>query len=384
MKEIIYSIFIFSASIKLLLDRFGYSSPIDITLISGSILLFLLLINTKAINKIFIPSIVLLLLLYSLIIISLIYTSSQSYAYEKCLYFGTNIIAFFFPILNYKAFNINSFFKSTIFLSLIIAVLYFLGPNVFGNILTDYLIVAQLFQIALVLSILQKENIQKYLFIILFSAAILLLGARAVLITSILIPIMLISKQFKIKMKQIAIISSVTILMIASFQKVLNPLFQYSMDRLFLLANFTGDESAMERVSQYTFVITNYVNEPSKYLLGYGIGSFGKEYILQDIRAHPHNIFLETIFELGLIGLILLLSFLLIVLRKSSKIYWQKEKEYRIICIILLLLFLNAMKSSSLDGQRDLFSFMAVFLIQTHHYNVASKNNVGKIKEFSE
>lgn len=154
MKESIYSVFIFSASIKLLFDRYGYAAPADITLISGAILLILMVINTRSVNKGFFSGIVILLLFYSVIFFSLLYTSSQKYAYEKCLYFGTNIIAFLFPVLNYKTFDLNTFFKSTIFLSLIIAIFYFFGTNISGEILSDYLVVAQLFQIALVMSIL--------------------------------------------------------------------------------------------------------------------------------------------------------------------------------------------------------------------------------------
>lgn len=258
MKEISYSIFIFSASIKILLNRYGYSSPLDLTLATGILLFFILLISAEQlnkINKIFLPYLVVLLLLYCLISVSLLYTSSKSFAYEKCLYFGTNIIAFFFPLLTYKTFNINLFFKSTIILSSIIAILYFFGTNIFGDELTDYLIVAQLFQIALILSILQKENITKNLFFIIFSVSILLLGGRAIIITSLIIPFFLISKQFKIKIKYIAAISGFTILLIINLQSVLLPLFQYSMDRLFLLEDFKSDESAMARVSEYKFVV---------------------------------------------------------------------------------------------------------------------------------
>lgn len=378
MKEISYSIFIFSASIKILLNRYGYSSPFDLTLALGFFLLFLLLISPtelNKINKIFFPKIVILLLLYSLIFISLLYTSSNSFAYEKCLYFGTNIIAFFFPILTYKYFNIKLFFKSTILLSSIVALLYFFGANVFGDQLTDYLIVAQLFQIALILSILQKENILKYLLIILFTASILLLGARAIILTSLLIPIFLISKQFKIKIKHIAIISGFTILLIINLQSVLLPLFKYSMSRLFLLENIQGDESAMARVSEYKFVLDKFMDEPSKYIFGYGIGSYGQERVHKDIRAHPHNILLETLFELGFLGLLLLLLFIFSIISKISRLNWQTDKNYKIVVIIIMLLFLNAMKSSSLDGQRDLFSFLAIFLIQTYHYNLSMLNN---------
>lgn len=370
MKESIYSVFIFSASIKLLFDRYGYAAPADITLISGAILLILMVINTRSVNKGFFSGIVILLLFYSVIFFSLLYTSSQKYAYEKCLYFGTNIIAFLFPVLNYKTFDLNTFFKSTIFLSLIIAILYFFGTNISGEILSDYLVVAQLFQIALVMSILLKANIFKYAFILIFAGAILLLGARAIMLTSILIPIMLISKQFKIKLKNIAIISGFAVLMIISLQNVLNPLFWYSMERLFLLADFTSDVSAMERVSQYSFVISNYLNEPSKYLFGYGIGSFGQEYLNQDIRSHPHNILLETIFETGFVGFLLLVAFIFAALYKFSKANWLNHKDYRIVCIILLLLLINAMKSSSLDGQRDLFCFVAIFHLLTQKYEI--------------
>lgn len=101
----------------------------------------------------------------------------------------------------------------------------------------------------------------------------------------------------------------------------------------------------------------------------------------KDIRAHPHNIFLETLFELGFLGLFILLFFIFLILRRLSKSNWRIHKDYRIVSIIILLLLVNAMKSSSLDGQRDLFSFMAIFLIQTYRYSKeVQNNNIEKIE----
>ena len=61
------------------------------------------------------------------------------------------------------------------------------------------------------------------------------------------------------------------------------------------------------RLPMWTYVLTHWSNSP---FIGQGIGSFAVDFFNLDMRRYPHNYFLEVLYELGLFGLVLFLSFL--------------------------------------------------------------------------
>jgi len=95
------------------------------------------------------------------------------------------------------------------------------------------------------------------------------------------------------------------------------------------------------------------------FLFGYGIGSFGEVAKGTDIRLYPHNMILEVWFELGLVGLLLLLAWVFFIIWKMRSMpsrfisYW-----------VLFYVFLNLMKSSSLIDIRTEFAFLGLFVVQ--------------------
>ncbi|MCK4358653.1 MAG: O-antigen ligase family protein [Candidatus Cloacimonetes bacterium] len=105
-----------------------------------------------------------------------------------------------------------------------------------------------------------------------------------------------------------------------------------------------------------------YLNEnPEKLIFGVGLGGFSYIITNRDIRAYPHNIFVEIILELGIIGLVLfILPFLFLLndfILTKNKI---NESEYGqiIFWIMLTVLFLlNAQVSGDINDNRLLWFF---------------------------
>jgi hypothetical protein len=89
-------------------------------------------------------------------------------------------------------------------------------------------------------------------------------------------------------------------------------------------------------------------------VLGYGLGSFSNEFSNEDKRLYPHNIILEIVFELGIIGILIMLGLVL----ANIKIFKNYLSNFALLAVIVL--FFNAMKSSSIVDLRVLFALYAI------------------------
>jgi O-antigen ligase len=116
--------------------------------------------------------------------------------------------------------------------------------------------------------------------------------------------------------------------------------------------------SVNKRVDQLVFSIDKIFNDFQHLIFGYGFGSFGVIQDGIDQRAYPHNIFLETWFELGLIGLIILGYFIYTLL--SNK----KSNQYISLTLVIFLL-LNTLKSNTITDLRSYFLIFGLSLIPT-------------------
>jgi hypothetical protein len=131
----------------------------------------------------------------------------------------------------------------------------------------------------------------------------------------------------------------------------------YTIDRLSRLWTDTPTSSINGRLEFYNLAYEFWLTKP---IIGQGIGSFpilvnGTKEIL-----YPHNIFAEALVELGFIG-VLLVTFIIvyslcILLRKSIQ---ARDFSTLAIFVIILYLFLNALVSADIPGNRLLFIFLA-------------------------
>lgn len=395
MIELFLVIFLQSGIIKVLLTYFNIPIFVDLTVLSALLLLLIIIINLYKnkykieLNKNQISSILIMFLILISIIFSLFYTSSDSYAYTKTLQYFTILVAFIYPLI-IKDFSVKKFFTffilSTLIISIIYtplffksyAILYTIKVNAKAEMIySSYLSIGYIIGISILLNIFSNifNNKMKLLLTFILFGILFITGARGpiifLLITFVLYGFNLLFIKRKINLKKIIISFSIILLIFIPLSTKINfdDVFERSINRLFALTT-SSDSAANDRLQRYVFVFEKI--DSNNLLLGHGFGSFGIEYEKKDIRSYPHNILLEFLFELGIIGLFLFL-FLLYLVSKALLF----NKNFLLFAIFIFLL-LNSMKSLSITDSRIMFAFFAVIII----YN-SKLLNINKIKEIN-
>ncbi|MDA9945238.1 O-antigen ligase family protein [Schleiferiaceae bacterium] len=147
-------------------------------------------------------------------------------------------------------------------------------------------------------------------------------------------------------------ITLVIVGIISSQIEVIWPLIKNATQRFESL--FSGnDYSAADRVDMMSYALYQPFQKLSTFLVGNGIGSFGVNYIGLDVRSYPHNIFLEVFFELGILGLLLIISHYIFI-------FSLKHLRNNVFAYLLLFALLNSLKSSNLTDLWVLYSLMGL------------------------
>ena len=128
----------------------------------------------------------------------------------------------------------------------------------------------------------------------------------------------------------------------------------HTFNRLLAFTQLGMGDSVEVRVQSYTHAIKYWNQAP---FWGFGIGSWPVLYDSMDLRSYPHNIFLEILVELGLVGVVLFSAF---ILKACSYVAPLKSIADKQISITLLMLIsftlINAMISGDIPDNRDLFA----------------------------
>ncbi len=385
--EFLYAIYLASGLIKGCMVAYSLYSPVDITLFTALLLMFFIIIilykNYEIYTK-FIFAIIFLLIFYTWMTFSSVYTSSLNFWMQKVIYFLTNIIAFVFPLLVYKYFNIQQFFKYFITLTTLLNMFFiiFIFPYVyivdtFYQVTAQYLFVAVLSGVNILLLIILKIKFKfsyliPVLLLINFFTLISSGGRAGIIFTLLTLMFYFLSRilNFKIiKISKVNIVKYFTIFIVLSAigftyfsmnNSNLNVVLERSLARISLLSNTASDqnmdESVKERLNLINFSINKSFEDIPHFLFGYGVGSFSIEYTDVDERGHPHNIILEILFDLGIIGLFLFLLFYIFII---------KDYRYTLLSWLVLYMTLNALKSSGLIDLRLFFAFLSLMLMST-------------------
>ena len=307
-----------------------------------------------------------ILLFYIWMTISSLYSPSRSYKYEKLLSFLGNIVFFIYSIC-IKRINFNLFINwyIVILIPLAIVLIYLRSitwtgdiesPELFIGNLFDYLSLGLHLGIAFLLLNYFNKNI--WIQISVFALLVASSARAPLLITVCLTLIMNFNSIFKFKfitnIYNFKSMSFVALLMFFFSTQILQ-FFSNSYARLDSLFS-SIDSSTMSRMDMFEYAFSQPFESFATLIIGNGIGSFGIYYTGRDERAYPHNIVLETFFELGIIGLVLGLIIIVAVLIKL-------DVKRNVFSVLLLFVFLNAMKSSNLTDLWILFSFIGASTI---------------------
>ncbi|HDR04928.1 MAG TPA: O-antigen ligase domain-containing protein [Candidatus Marinimicrobia bacterium] len=121
-------------------------------------------------------------------------------------------------------------------------------------------------------------------------------------------------------------------------------------------------ETGIERVSTiasrlhfWEMAFQNWLSTPSRWLSGFGSGSFSNLFVWRDFRWYPHNIFVEILYELGILGL----SLFLLMWSAFAKAVFSLKKiksiistQPMLIIIAMLILFFASFFSGDINSNR--------------------------------
>ena len=141
------------------------------------------------------------------------------------------------------------------------------------------------------------------------------------------------------------------------------------------IENLSKDESTNQRLIFYKKAINLSFKKP---VFGYGLGSWKYESLPYKenydrnilVSYYTHNDFLQILFELGIIGLVIYLSFLNSLMKKI----FQIENRYKGILTISLIVFLvNSLLNFPLHRSQEIIPFV---IISALIFSLRSKTNI--------
>lgn len=396
--EVMFAGFLFSSVFKGFFDSF----PIDITALFMIITIFIALkrlMQNPTLNKKSITPITIYALMGALVLASMLYTSSTSYGSVKVMHFLTvtawSFLGVFLLIKNQN--SLNRFLKGLLFygsLTTLFIVYSYYTNNIGysaggrvgigddgGNVLGLGRMVAVASIIIAVFYFYEKRSFTvRLLALIMFCLSVfvlLLTGSRMPFISFIislglLIPISINFRGLRITKKIFSFVLLSFFALIALIPLYLNGVVGAMFNRLLRLFE-TGNEGRSDR---FEVAIDMWRDNP---VFGQGIGSFSIKYSGMDIRSYAHNIFLEVMSELGMVGLILLTTLLIISLVNILKIKNENINIYQIsVIIVFFYALLNANTTGDINDNRWLFSFIALACMLPS-YGKTNKSKSGNI-----
>ncbi|CCG46759.1 putative polysaccharide polymerase [Halobacillus halophilus DSM 2266] len=398
--EFLFAFFLLSSTAKLAVDEWV---PVDLTLIF-MVLSIVAAIKVTFKNKGVPKKIVLPAILYSflclIMLISLFYTPSSSYAITKTLKFmfltGWSFFGGFLVIRNRQSLRkfLKSFAGITILVSGIVIWNYYNSPvqeelNRLGVDGGSVLGLAKMTAMGSIIVLIlyfygaAKKRVRFFLTGVLglLLIALLLTGSRMALIAFVLTLFFIAILSIKFSINDIKIKKSVFkfIPLIPLALVGLIPLYRNgTIDTLLMRMQFLFNEqgaanSISERINRYNTSIHMFENDIFK---GGGIGSFAIKYSGLDERHYPHNMFLEFMSELGIFGIATFLTLLIAAVWCVISTIRTQVIAPEQISVILLLVFqlFNVNTTGDFNDNRIFFAFLGLtFMIGS--YKMIDKSN---------
>lgn len=130
-----------------------------------------------------------------------------------------------------------------------------------------------------------------------------------------------------------------------------------TLDRLEVLFSSGGGRSVQERIWFYQQAWSQWLQAP---VFGHGLGSWPVLQGWPDFRAYPHNIILELLVELGLVGLLLFGLMVYLACRRLDVARLRRNPLLSLGVILTVAVFLNALVSGDLADNKILFGMIGL------------------------
>ncbi|MCD6321858.1 MAG: O-antigen ligase family protein [Clostridiales bacterium] len=402
--EVIFTLFLFSGRFKAD-SRFAWV-PVDITGLffglSVCIAIYLISIRRVRLKKhaLLISCITLSFIVW--LIVSLAWTPSLVYAKQKAFYVATLTLWSLLGaavVIASSIHRIKRFFLAIILFSIWVMVescfIYFNGGGngtiraLGGNYLSTGYTCGMGGLIILGYVVFDRMNIHKKIMLMslisLHFFVMLVGGGRGPLIMMIfaaMVPLFLAvrfsnTKSIRVKKYLFPFMGIVVmVIMLLGYLLLNNQVNMTTIHRISVLFRPGLGASGGVRYTMLLNSLSLFINNP---LFGYGVGSYPILTGCIDSRIYPHNIFLEIMVEMGLVGLVLFISLLFVGIRSLGSSRILRNNSIRIIILMLFAFTLGgALISGDLHDNRLLF--MVIGLMASQKSIVKEQSNIATLK----
>lgn len=321
-----------------------------------------------------------------LLLIGNLYTSAPQYGLFKTFIFISILLPFM--LIKYFVFSFKPFLYFSSVLLLFLFMIKFGNPiSIFNN--SDLffrlhseennpIIISRGLSLGVIISVFvynKTDNLivksVKLIIILLLSIFIGLSGSKGPvisLIISLLFYVIYKVKKGKISYKKLFLLTTPTIILIIY---VLSKFTFITDNRIF--DTVSGQGSVDSRIGPQIFLINDFMdNNIFNTIFGSGTGSFGYAYTGRDFSEYPHNIFLEILYENGLLGLMIFIGIICVLFYNFFNDRIEESKIY--LFIISIFFLVNAQFSG--DISTNVLFFIFAYLstsnskYKTHNYNL--------------
>lgn len=372
-KVFIYFIFVFSGSLKWI------PFPIDITLFGAFLCTMVLVLEIKSITifrkEVYIQVLLMLLLMF-FFLVSNLYTVSYIYSEKKNIAMILNFLTVLYPFVVFKKIIFEEL-KNLMYVIGVLAIvillyvyftysfIIFFDVTQYSESIPTYLTVGIMLSACFIFSMSsQRITVPLIIYRIILLFLLTQLGGRGPLFNLVLC----IGVYYFLNLKNIKLNYKVVLSAMAAFFVFLFYLHDIidliienvNIDRFNLLKASDEDGSVLYRVMVINKGLESFYNHP---FVGTGIGSSGIALTGIDQVEFPHNLLVESMIELGIIGgLAYIIIYLYFFIRNLKTV--RTDKKLLVLYVMCLLFFLEDMKSGSFDAWRVSLFWMSLYLVQ--------------------
>jgi len=389
-----------------LINYFPVIEIVDITVIA-TLIIWLGLVKILLEGNWKLPSesksIVYLFLIFGLLLgISYIYTVSPDYGFRKILRFNTFAVTMFIsPLLIIKSPADSKRLLSYFYFLLVIIIgimllqfVYFLKWGDFAIVLaywnrisipganpiqvSRYLAIGAAMMIALLIRNKPSQSLHYFAILFVILLSIILSGSRgplvSIIIGSIVYAILYERKHSsRIFGYGILAIGTIITLLLLLPESLTQRFFDISQGSVIMTQQGVRRISTIAtRFEFWSMSLQAWFSSITSFFIGLGAGSFSSLFIWRDWRWYPHNLIFEIIAELGLIGLVIGILFIIKSYQIINKgIQRGSFTDHSALWVAgTVVMFIAAQFSGDINDNRILWMFIGISIASTHVDNL--------------
>ena len=389
-----------------LINYFPVVEVVDITVIA-TLIIWLGLVKILLEGNWKLPSeptsIVYLFLIFGLLLgISYMYTASPDYGFRKILRFNTFAVTMFIsPLLIIKSPTDSKRLLSYFYFLLVIIIgimllqfVYFLKWGDFAIVLaywnrisipganpiqvSRYLAIGAAMMIALLIRNRPSQSLHYFAILFVILLSIILSGSRgplvSIIIGSIVYAILYERKHSsRIFGYGILAIGTIITLLLVLPESLTQRFFDISQGSVIMTQQGVRRISTIAtRYEFWSMSIEAWFSSITSFFIGLGAGGFSSLFIWLDWHWYPHNLFFEIIAELGLIGLVIGVLFIIKSYQIINKgIQRGSFTDHSALWVAgTVVMFIAAQFSGDINDNRILWMFIGISIASTHVDNL--------------